>query len=110
MTTTNYFEAVYQIVRLIPHGRVTTYGAIAASLGGKQGARVVGWALNSTVHLPEALPAHRVVNQSGLLTGKRYFFGNSMLDMLESEGIVIENNKIINIQKYFWDPTKELSM
>jgi methylated-DNA-protein-cysteine methyltransferase-like protein len=95
---------------MIPSGRVTTYGAIAATLGGKQGARTVGWALNSTLHQPEFLPAHRVVNRSGLLTGKRYFSGNSMIELLQSEGVVIDNNKIKDIQKYFWDPAKELSL
>ncbi|NLK16125.1 MAG: MGMT family protein [Bacteroidales bacterium] len=110
MTTTNYFETVYQIVRMIPKGRVTTYGAIAACIGGKQGARVVGWALNNTLKLPEALPTHRVVNRNGVLTGKRYFADNSMIKLLESEGIKISKDKIENFKERFWDPMKELSL
>lgn len=108
MTTTNYFKFVYEIVRQIPKGRITTYGAIAECIGGKQGARVVGWALNNTAHLPEAIPAHRVVNKQGLLTGKRYFWGNSMNEMLQFEGIIIEEDKIMNFETCFWDPVKEL--
>lgn len=104
MTTTSYFKSVYAIVKQIPKGRVTTYGAIANCIGGKQGARVVGWALNNTTHMPEALPAHRVVNRDGLLTGKRYFWGNAMEDMLRQEGVIIENNKIVDFETYFWDP------
>ncbi|HOG19257.1 MAG TPA: MGMT family protein [Salinivirgaceae bacterium] len=95
---------------MIPKGRVTTYGAIAACIGGKQGARIVGWALNNTLKLPETLPAHRVVNRNGMLTGKRYFVDNSMIKLLESEGIKISKDKIENFKEHFWDPMKELSL
>ncbi|HON18723.1 MAG TPA: MGMT family protein [Salinivirgaceae bacterium] len=104
MTTTNYYESVYWIVQQIPYGRVTTYGAIAECLGSKQGARLVGWALNSSRNLPRFLPAHRVVNRNGLLTGKRYFVGNSMVELLQAEGIHIENNQIVDFEKHFWHP------
>ncbi len=110
MTTTSYFETVCQIVRMIPKGKVTTYGAIAACIGSKQGARLVGWALNGTSKLPEAVPAHRVVNKNGVLTGKQHFKGNSMVELLESEGIIIKENKILDFKSCFWDPIKELSI
>lgn len=108
MTTTSYFTAVYQIVKLIPRGKVTTYGAISECLGSKQGARMVGWALNHTTQQPLQLPAHRVVNKNGLLTGKRYFYGDSMIELLEQEGIKISDNKIIDFENHFWNPSKEI--
>lgn len=105
----SFFQKVYEIARLIPYGRVTSYGAIAAYLGTKGSARMVGWAMNASHTQKEFVPAHRVVNKAGLLTGKHHFGGsNVMQDLLESEGIIIEENQIINFEKIFWDPVKEL--
>ncbi|PTN10587.1 MGMT family protein [Mangrovibacterium marinum] len=105
----DFFDMVYQVVRLIPPGRVTSYGAIARYLGTGQSARMVGWAMNKAGAQPVYVPAHRVVNAQGLLSGK-HNFGNSsaMEDLLLSEGIRVENNQIINFAEVFWDPTKEL--
>ena len=105
----NFFERVYQVARLIPFGRVTSYGAIAKYLGAARSARMVGWAMNgSGKH--EDVPAHRVVNKKGLLTGKHHFQGtNLMQQLLESEGIVVIENQIQDLEKIFWDPMKELS-
>lgn len=104
-----FFERVYDITRLVPYGRVTSYGAIARYLGSGQSARMVGWALNASHTVKEFVPAHRVVNHIGLLTGKLHF-GNSstMRQLLENEGIIIENDQIINFNERFWDPVKEL--
>ena len=103
----NVFDDIYQVVRLVPEGRVTTYGAIAAYLGMKSGARMVGWAMNGSHSLD--VPAHRVVNHSGLLTGK-HFFGSPtrMQELLESEGIRIRNDKVQDFREVFWDPSTEL--
>ena len=101
-----FFQKVYDVARQIPYGRVTSYGAIANYLGSRGSARMVGWAMNSSKNLPENLPAHRVVNSSGLLTGKRHFGGNNtMAELLKSEGIQIEDDKIVNFEKVFWDPS-----
>ena len=106
-----FFERVYEIVRLIPHGRVTSYGSIAAFLGSKGSARMVGWAMNSSKNNPEYLPAHRVVNSSGLLTGKQHFgAANIMRELLESEGIIIEDDKIINFDQVFWNPAENINI
>ena len=103
----NIFEDIYEVVRLIPRGRVTTYGAIAAYLGMKSGARMVGWAMNGSHS--QNVPAHRVVNSSGLLTGKHYFGSPTrMQELLEAEGIKVVKDKIIDFKKYFWDPSVEL--
>ncbi len=110
MTTTNYFEAVYNIVRQIPSGKVTTYGAIAETIGGKGGARMVGWALNSSRLLHEYIPAHRVVNRSGLLTGRRHFAGNSMEELLRAEGVLVENNRVVDFEKHFWHPKQVMNI
>ncbi len=100
----NFFERVYEITRQIPYGKVTSYGAIARALGATRSARMVGWALNAS-HLKEDIPAHRVVNRNGLLTGKHHFEGiNLMQQLLESEGIIIKNNKIVNFETVFWNP------
>ncbi len=102
----NFFENVYSIARLIPYGKVTTYGAIAKYLGSARSARMVGWAMNNSHSLKEPVPAHRVVNRNGMLTGKRHFDGNNIMkELLESEGIEIINDKICNFDKYFWEPT-----
>ncbi len=105
-TQDNFFERVYEVVKEIPYGKVTTYGIIAEFLGSKGSARMVGWALNSTKYNLENIPAHRVVNRQGLLTGKRHFGGNdTMKNLLESEGILIENDKITNMESYLWNPS-----
>lgn len=104
----NFFERVYEVVRKIPYGKVTSYGAIAKYLGAARSARMVGWAMN-TSHGDETIPAHRVVNRKGLLTGKHHFSGiNLMQQLLENEGIIIKEAKIINLESVFWDPLKEL--
>lgn len=104
----NFFNDVYEVVRLVPKGRVTTYGAIAAYLGLKSSARMVGWAMNNA-HIVEDVPAHRVVNRQGLLTGKHHFETPfAMQRLLEAEGIIVENNKVQQFEKLLWDPAKEL--
>lgn len=104
----NFFEKAYAITRLIPFGRVTSYGAIASYLGTTRSARMVGWAMNSSGR-HEDVPAHRVVNRKGLLTGKHHFEGtNLMQQLLESEGIIIINNQIRNFDTVFWNPSEEL--
>lgn len=103
----NSFDDIYQIVRLIPEGRVTSYGAIAEYLGSKGGARMVGWAMNAS-HEDTTIPAHRVVNRSGLLTGKAFFGGNRMQELLEKEGLIVENDKIKNFKTHYWIPKDEL--
>ncbi len=104
----NFFEKVYEVARKIPFGRVTSYGAIAKHLGAARSARMVGWAMNAS-HNMDDVPAHRVVNKQGLLTGKHHFDGtNLMQQLLENEGVVIIENQIQNLEKYFWDPFTEL--
>ncbi len=101
----HFFQKVYNVVAQIPYGRVTTYGAIAEYLGSKGSARMVGWALNSSKNSINALPAHRVVNRKGLLTGKRHFGGNeTMKNLLESEGVIFNDNQIANFKELFWKP------
>lgn len=104
-----FFNRVYDITRLIPQGRITSYGAIARYLGSGQSARMVGWALNASHTGSGLIPAHRVVNRNGLLTGKHHF-GNSstMRQLLENEGLIVENDRIVNFREKFWDPGKEL--
>jgi methylated-DNA-protein-cysteine methyltransferase related protein len=101
------FEAIYQVVALIPEGRVTSYGAIAGYLGSKGGARLVGWAMNAS-HTQANIPAHRVVNRIGVLTGKNFFGGNRMQELLEAEGLIIKDDQILNFSSHFWDPSIEL--
>lgn len=104
----NFFEKSYAVARLIPFGRVTSYGAIATYLGAARSARMVGWAMNAS-HNDETVPAHRVVNKKGLLTGKMHFDGtNLMQQLLESEGIKVIDNQIQDFEKVFWNPSKEL--
>ena len=104
--TDNFFERVYAIVRQIPYGKVTSYGAIAKALGTARSARMVGWAMNASRHL-EDVPAHRVVNRKGLLSGKHHFEGtNLMQQLLESEGIQVIDNQIIAFENHFWDPNQ----
>jgi methylated-DNA-protein-cysteine methyltransferase-like protein len=104
MSEDNFFERVYAVARQIPYGKVTSYGAIAKALGTARSARMVGWAMNASHNL-EDVPAHRVVNRNGLLTGKLHFDGtNLMQQLLENEGIVVMDNQIVNFEKHFWQP------
>ena len=106
--TLNFFDKVYEVAKLIPFGRVTSYGAIAAYLGATRSARMVGYAMNGS-HNMNDIPAHRVVNRKGLLTGKQHFEGtNLMQQLLESEGIKVVENQIQDFDKVFWNPSKEL--
>jgi methylated-DNA-protein-cysteine methyltransferase-like protein len=101
----NFYDKVYKIARLVPFGRVTSYGAIAAYLGAARSARMVGWAMNNSHNQTQEVPAHRVVNRKGLLTGKHHFDGtNLMQQLLENEGIVVVENQIQNFEKVFWNP------
>jgi methylated-DNA-protein-cysteine methyltransferase related protein len=105
----SFFELVYAVARQIPKGRVTSYGAIAASLGTKLSARMVGWAMNGAGKVKPKVPAHRVVNRIGLLSGKHHFSPpGSMEKALRKEGIKVKNDKIVDFEKHFWDPVKEL--
>ncbi|MAB85566.1 MAG: cysteine methyltransferase [Cryomorphaceae bacterium] len=105
-----FYESIYQIVREIPFGRVTSYGAIGQALGAKGSARVIGYAMNKS-HSIKGIPAHRVVNRSGILTGKHHFNSlNQMQYLLEQEGIVVIDDKIQNFKKHFWDPLYELNL
>jgi methylated-DNA-protein-cysteine methyltransferase-like protein len=105
----SFFEKVYEVARLIPYGRVTSYGAIANYLATGGSARMVGWAMNASHCADYNIPAHRVVNRNGLLTGKRYFGGPAVMqELLESEGIRVIDNQIVDFEKHFWDPAKEL--
>ena len=104
----NFFERVYAVVKQIPYGKVTSYGAIAKVLGTARSARMVGWAMNAS-HGLEDVPAHRVVNRKGLLTGKHHFDGtNLMQQLLESEGIMVIDNQIVDFEKMFWEPEMEV--
>ncbi len=107
LETLNFFDRVYEVAKQIPHGRVTSYGAIAIYLGAAKSARMVGYAMNGSV--AKDVPAHRVVNRKGLLTGKQHFEGtNLMQQLLESEGIEVIDNQIQELDKVFWEPLKEL--
>ncbi|HVV54426.1 MAG TPA: MGMT family protein [Mucilaginibacter sp.] len=110
MPDLNFYEMVYQVVRLIPPGRVTSYGAIANYLGTKGSSRMVGYAMGACGGVHPPVPAHRVVNSQGLLTGKFHFGGNLMEQLLEAEGVRVENDKVVNFKKLFWDPAKELEL
>ena len=102
----SFFQKVYAVVKLIPRGRATSYGAIAEYLGSKGSARMVGWAMNSSHSSPDNIPAHRVVNRLGVLTGKHHFGGpDIMQQLLESEGIEVINDQIVNFEEVFWDPS-----
>ncbi|NBC82712.1 MAG: methylated-DNA--[protein]-cysteine S-methyltransferase [Bacteroidetes bacterium] len=105
----SFFDRVYEVTRMIPEGRVTSYGAIARFLGLGKSARMVGWALNGSHHLPEYIPAHRVVNRNGLLTGKHHFRHEKLMqELLESEGVKVKNDQVLNFNNVFWDPNQEL--
>jgi methylated-DNA-protein-cysteine methyltransferase-like protein len=111
MSNDDFFHKVYAVARLIPQGRVTSYGAIARYLGAARSARMVGWAMNASHSQPEFIPAHRVVNRNGVLSGKNFFGGqNVMQELLENEGLIIEDDQIVNFEEKFWDPVKELPL
>lgn len=105
-----FFHLVYDVVRQIPPGRVTSYGCIAAAIGTRLSARMVGWAMNGAHNVTPYVPAHRVVNRNGMLTGKHHFNPpEKMQELLEKEGIVVKDDIIENFSQVFWDPAKELS-
>ncbi len=109
MEKLSFYDQVYQVVRLIPKGRVSSYGAIAAYLGSKGSSRMVGYAMNAAKTTFPPVPAQRVVNRSGLLSGKFHFgSANMMQQLLENEGIKVENDKVVDFKKIFWDPATEL--
>jgi methylated-DNA-protein-cysteine methyltransferase-like protein len=104
-----FFDRVYQVVSQVPYGRVTSYGAVARYLGSTGAARMVGWAMNQSHTSETFIPAHRVVNRVGMITGKHHFDGtNLMQELLENEGAIIEENRILNFDDLFWDPGEEL--
>jgi len=107
----SFFQDVHDVVRQIPKGRVTSYGAIANYLGTKLSARMVGWAMNGSFHVKPKVPAHRVVNRNGMLSGKAHFNPpEKMRQLLEKEKIKVEKDTIIDFEKHFWDPAKELAI
>jgi methylated-DNA-protein-cysteine methyltransferase-like protein len=110
MPDLNFYDKVYQVVRLIPPGRVTSYGAIANYLGTKGSSRMVGYAMQACGGANPPVPAHRVVNSAGLLTGKFHFGGDRMEQMLASEGVKVDNDKVVDFKKVFWDPALELEL
>lgn len=107
--TGNFYEDVFAVVKLIPRGRVTSYGAIAKYLGTKMSSRMVGWALSGSQLSPNRIPAHRVVNRNGVLTGKAHFgTPTRMQELLEKEKITVEDDTVVDFKKLFWDPAVEL--
>lgn len=111
MKERNFFEDVFEVVRLIPKGRVTNYGSIAKYLGSGLSSRMVGWAMNASHNVKPKIPAQRVVNRNGLLTGKFHFkTPTTMQELLEKEGIKVKNDKVVNFKEVFWDPNKELEI
>lgn len=110
MDKESFFQDVYEVAKLIPEGRVTSYGAIAAYLGVKSSARVVGWAMNGAVSQYN-VPAHRVVNRIGMLSGRNHFATPTLMqELLEKEGVKVKDDQIQDFEKHFWDPMKELSL
>lgn len=110
-STNDLFQIIYEVARHIPRGKVTSYGAIAKYIGSGKSARIVGWAMNSAGSQKKFVPAHRVVNRNGELTGKHHFGHPKLMQkLLEKEGIKVKNDKIVNFEKYFWDPAKELKL
>lgn len=111
MKNQDFFEQVFQVVRLIPKGRVTSYGAIAVYLGAKGSSRMVGYAMNAAHSQKTKVPAHRVVNRNGVLTGKHHFSTPyEMQELLEKEKVVVKNDQVINFKSIFWDPSMELAL
>ena len=110
-TQSDFFDQVFQVVRLIPKGRVTSYGAIANYLGAKSSSRVVGYAMNASHSQKEFVPAHRVLNRNGQLTGKHHFSAPYLMqELLEKEKIEVKNDTVVNLKKYYWDPAIELAL
>lgn len=108
MADSDFFEKVYAVVKQVPYGRVTSYGAVAKFLGTPRSARMVGYAMNSSV-AREDVPAHRVVNRNGLLTGKAHFGGSRVMEqLLENEGVEVKDDQVVNFEKHFWDPSIEM--
>lgn len=107
----SFFELVFEVTRQIPRGRVTSYGAIAAALGTKLSARMVGWAMNGSFRVRPKVPAHRVVNRNGMLSGKMHFaYPEQMQELLEKEGLKVIDDKVVDFERKFWDPAKELGI
>jgi len=108
-TLDSFYDQVYAVVRLVPKGRVTSYGAIANYLGTARSSRMVGWAMNGSHDVRPAVPAHRVVNRNGLLTGKHHFASPTMMqELLEKEGVRVTADQVVDFKKLFWDPKVEL--
>jgi methylated-DNA-protein-cysteine methyltransferase related protein len=107
----SFFELVFEVARQIPKGRVTSFGAIAAALGTKLSARMVGWAMNGSFRVRPKVPAHRVVNRNGMLSGKMHFaYPEQMQELLEKDGVKVIDDKVVDFEKRFWDPLKELGI
>ncbi|MFT4755065.1 MAG: methylated-DNA-protein-cysteine methyltransferase-like protein [Salibacteraceae bacterium] len=107
----NFFDRVYQVARLIPYGRATNYGAIGKYLGSARSARMVGWAMNGCSKSDSDIPAHRVVNRLGVLSGKNHFETPTLMqEKLEAEGIEVKDDQIVNFKEVFWDPEEELTI
>lgn len=107
----NFFELVFEVARQIPRGRVTSYGAIATCLGTRSSARMVGWAMNGAGRVKPKVPAHRVVNRLGILSGKHHFYPPGMMEkLLRKEGIKVKNDQVVDFKKLFWDPVRELGL
>ena len=105
----SFFELVFEVARQIPKGRITSYGAIAACLGTKSSARMVGWAMNGAHRVKPKVPAHRVVNRIGMLTGKHHFSPPGLMEsLLKKEGIKVKNDTVVDFEKLFWDPAEEI--
>lgn len=105
----DFFEKVYSVTRLIPFGKVATYGAIAAAIGSPGAARMVGWALNKSLTQTPFVPAHRVVNRNGILSGKHYFGGSTtMQELLKNEGVDVVDDKVVDLKSVLWDPKEVL--
>jgi methylated-DNA-protein-cysteine methyltransferase-like protein len=110
-TSDSFFEMVYEVARLIPRGRVTSYGGIAAYLGSAKSARMVGWAMNNAHQQPKPVPAHRVLNRNGLLTGKHHFGTTDLMQqLLEKEGINVVDDCVVDFEKLYWNPAIELAL
>src|SRR6187549_3220663 len=105
----NFFELVFEVARQIPKGKVTSYGAIAAALGTKSSSRMVGWAMNGAGKVKSKVPAHRVVNRNGMLTGKHHFKPSGLMaQLLKKEGVKVKNDQVQDFKNVFWDPIDEL--
>ena len=110
-TKENIFDVIYDVVRCVPKGRVTSYGAVAAAIGAKSGARVVGYAMNACFGVKPKVPAHRVVNRNGQLSGRFHFATPTLMqEMLEKEGIKVKDDTVVDFKKLFWNPMKELEL